>query len=88
MAAVNVSATVSTEIVGADYQRTLILITNTHATSNLHIAFGEAATTGHAYITAGGNMTLAGDRIAKCAINGFSSSGTIVANYSKLSAGS
>jgi len=88
MPAVVVSDATSTQIVAEDFQRTLVLISNSHATSKLHIAFGETATTDHAYVAAGGNMTLAGDRIAKCAINGLSSSGNITANYSKLSAGS
>ena len=88
MPAVTVSDATSTEIVGEDYQRTCVVISNSHASSNLHISFGVDATTDDAYIAPGGNMTLAGDRIAKCAINGLSSSGTIVAKFSKLSAGS
>lgn len=88
MAAVTVSAVTSTEIVAADYQRTVLVISNSHATSNLHIAFGEDATDEHAYIPAQGNMTLAGDRIAKCVINGLSSAGNLEAFYSQLSAGS
>ena len=88
MAAVTVPDSASTQIVAANYQRTALVITNTHATSNLHIAFGDTATTDHAYIPAGGNMTFAGDRIAKCQVNGISSSGDITAKYSQLSAGS
>ena len=87
MPAVSVLDSASTEIVAVDYYRNIVLITNSHATSKLHIAFGAAATTNDAYIPAGGNMTLAGDRIFKGAINGISSSGTITANYSKVSPG-
>lgn len=88
MPAVTVSATTSTEIVPADYSRVLVVITNTHATSKLYVAFGSDATANDAYIAAGGNMTLAGDRIFKGAINGLSSSGNLTAQYSKSSAGS
>ena len=88
MAAVTVSAVDSTEIVGVDYQRTVLVISNSHVTSYLHIAFGEDATDEHAYIPPQGNMTLAGDRIPKCAVNGLSSAGNLEAFYSKLSAGS
>lgn len=87
MPAVSVLATTSTEIVPVDYQRRLVLITNSDATAKCHIAFGTAATTNDAYIAAGGNMTLTGD-VYKGAINGLSSSGTITVNYSKSSAGS
>jgi len=87
MPAVNVLDSASTEIVSVDYNRTLVVLTNTDATAKCHIAFGEAATTNEAYISAGGNMTI-GDSRAKAAINGISSSGTIVVKYSKLSAGS
>jgi hypothetical protein len=88
MAAVTVPDSASTLIITANYQRTALVVSNTHSTSNLHIAFGEAATTDHAYVPAGGNMTFAGDRIAKCAIYGISSSGDITAKYSQLAAGS
>lgn len=88
MPAVNVSATTSTEIVPVDYTRTLVVLTNTDATAKCYINFGAAATSGEAYIAAGGNMTIsAGDSRCRCAINGLSSSGTITVNYSKLSAG-
>jgi len=87
MPAVTVSAVTSTEIVAVDYYRTLVVITNADATANLHINFGAAASTNEAYIAPGGNMTI-GDSRAKCAINGLSSSGSITAKYSKLSAGS
>jgi hypothetical protein len=87
MPAVSVSPSVSTEIVPEDYGRTCVVITNTHSSSNLHISFQEAATTDHAYIGPLGNMTLAGDGVPKCKINGISSSGAITANYSKLSSG-
>lgn len=86
MPAVNVSAVTSTEIVPIDYSRTLVVITNADTAANIHIAFGVAATTNDAYISPGGNMTI-GDSRCKTAINGISSSGTIVAKYSKLSAG-
>ena len=88
MALVTVPDDASTQIVAADYQRTVLVISNSHATSNLYIAFGEDATDEHAFIPALGNMTLAGDRIPKCLINGLSSSGNISALYSQLSAGS
>ena len=88
MAAVTVPDSASTQIVPANYQRTALLITNTHVSSNLHVAFGENATTNHAYIPPAGNMTFAGDRIAKCTINGISSSGNITVKYSQLAAGS
>ncbi len=87
MPAVSVSATTSTEIVPIDYQRTLVMISNTDSAANLHINFGASATTNEAYISPGGNMTI-GDSRCKAAINGLSSSGTITAKYSKLSAGS
>jgi len=87
MPAVNVSAVSSTEIVPVDYNRTLVVITNADASSNIHINFGAAATTNEAYIAPGGNMTI-GDSRCKAAINGLSSSGTVTAKYSKLSAGS
>ena len=88
MAAVTVPDDDTIEIVPENFQRTVLLITNTHATSNLYIAFGEDATAVHAYIPPQGNLTLAGDRIPKCAINGTSSSGDIEAHYSQLAAGS
>lgn len=87
MPAVSVLDSVSTEILAADYQRTIAVITNSHATSNLHISLGGTATTNDAYISPNGNMTIAGDRIFKGAINGISSSGTITAKYSKVSPG-
>jgi hypothetical protein len=86
MPAVSVSASVSTEIVPVDYARTLVVITNSDTAANIHIAFGIAATTNDAYIAPGGNMTI-GDSRCKAAINGLSSSGTVTAKYSKLSAG-
>jgi len=88
MPAVSIPDSASTQIVAADYTRTLIVISNSHATSNLHIAFGATATTNDAYIGPGGNMTITGDSRCLCQINGLSSSGTITAKYSKLSAGS
>lgn len=87
MPAVSVSAVTSTEIVPVDYDRTLVVVTNSDTAANLHINFGAAATTSEAYIAPGGNMTI-GDSRCKAAINGLSSSGTITAKYSKLSAGS
>lgn len=88
MPAVSVSPTTSTEIVAADYNRTLVIITNTEASggANCHIAFGAAATTNEAYIAPGGSLTI-GDSRCKAAINGLSSTGTITIKYSKLSAG-
>lgn len=87
MPAVSVLDSASTEIVAIDYNRTLVVISNSHATSKLHVAFGAAATTNDAYIPAGGSLTVTGERF-KAAINGISSSGTITANYSKFSGGS
>jgi hypothetical protein len=87
MPAVSVSPTTSTLIVAVDYDRTLVVISNADASANLHINFAAAATTNEAYISPGGNMTI-GDSRCKVAINGISSSGTITAKYSKLSAGS
>jgi hypothetical protein len=87
MPAVNVLDSASTEIVPVDYNRTLVVITNTDGSAKCHVSFGEDATTSHAYIGPGGNMTI-GDSRCKSAINGISSSGTLVAKYSKLSAGS
>lgn len=87
MPAVSVLASSSTEIVPIDFNRTLIVITNSDTAANCHIAFGIAATTNDAYIAPGGNMTI-GDSRCKAAINGISSSGTITIKYSKLSAGS
>jgi len=87
MPAITVSDATSTEIVSANYQRTVLVITNTHSSSNLYVAFGEDATSDHAYIPPTGNMTLAGDRIPKSTVNGLSSSGDITANYSQLAAG-
>ena len=84
MPAVNVSATVSTKIVPEDFYRTLVVITNADASAKLHINFGAEASTSEAYISPGGNMTI-GDSKCKSAINGISSSGTIVVKYSKLS---
>ena len=86
MPAINVSAVTSTEIVPADYNRLLIAIVNTHATSLLYINFGAIATTDEVYVPPGGNISI-GDSRAKCSINGLSSSGTIVAKYSQLSPG-
>ena len=86
MPAVNVSSASSTEIVPVDYNRTLVVVTNSDSSINIHIAFGEAATTNHAYIAPGGNMTI-GDSRCKAAINGIGASGTPIAKYSKLSAG-
>lgn len=83
MPAVSVSAVSSTEIVAADGIRNCVVITNPDTAANCHIAFGSAATTNDAFIAPGGNMTLAGDRIWKGAINGLSSSGTITIKYSK-----
>ena len=87
MATVSVSSLLSTEIVPENYNRNAVVITNTDITANLYIAFGEDATAGHAFIPPEGNLTFAGDRIAKCAINGLSSLGTIDVNYSTLNAG-
>ena len=87
MPAVSVSAVTSTEIVPVDYNRTLVVITNADTVSNLHINFGAAASANEAFIGPLGNMTL-GDSRCKAAINGLSSSGTITAKYSNLSAGS
>jgi len=87
MPAVSVSAVTSTEIVPIDYNRTVLVISNTDASAKCHLSFGGTATTNDAYIPAGGNLTLAGDRIFKGAINGLSSSGTITVNYSKASPG-
>lgn len=86
MPAVSVLATTSTEIVPVDYNRSLVFIVNTDTAANIHINFGIPVTTNEAYLSPGGNMTLTGER-AKCAINGISSSGTVIAKYSKLSAG-
>lgn len=83
MPAVVVSATVSTEIVAEDFKRSLVLLTNSDSTANLHISFGIVATTSDAFISPLGNMTVTGD-MCKCAINGLSSSGSITAKYSKL----
>ena len=87
MPAISVSPTTSTEIVAVDYNRTLVVITNADSSANLHINFGAAASTDEAFIGPLGNMTI-GDSRCKAAINGLSSSGTITAKYSKLSAGS
>lgn len=87
MPAVSIPDTTSTLLVVDDMFRTTLLISNSHATSNLHINFGGTATTNDAYLPAGGNMTLAGDRLFKGQINAISSSGTIVAKYSKGSPG-
>ena len=87
MPAVSVSSASSTEIVPVDYYRTLVVITNSDSAINIHIAFGEPATTSHAYISPGGNMTI-GDSRCRSAINGIGASGTPVAKFSKLSAGS
>lgn len=86
MPAVSVLATTSTQIVPESFYRTLVLITNSDATANLHIAFGSTASTNEGFISPLGNMTLTGER-CKCAINGISSSGTITAKYSVLNAG-
>ena len=86
MPAVTIPDSASTTLVAEDYQRTIVLISNSHASSNLHISFGGTATTNDAYVPPGGNMTL-GDSRCKCAINAISSSGDITAKYSKLSAG-
>lgn len=87
MPAVSVSAASSTIIVPVDYNRTLVVVTNADASANLHINFGAAASTDEAFIGPLGNMTI-GDSRCKAAINGISSSGTITAKYSTLSAGS
>jgi len=87
MASVTVPDSASTVIVAENFQRTLLLITNTHSSSNLHISFGEDATTDHAFIPPNGNMSLAGDRIPKCAVKGISSSGNITAKYTHLAPG-
>jgi len=87
MPAVSVTSSASTEIVPANYQRTLLLITNSDSSALLHIAFGEPATTSHAYISPGGNMTI-GDSRCRAAINGIASTGTLSAKYSELDAGS
>lgn len=85
MPAVSIPDSASTELVPTDYNRCLVVISNSHATSNLHISFGGTATTNDGYIAAGGNMTLGGDGIFKGPINAISSSGTITAKYSKSS---
>jgi len=85
--AVTVSPTDSTVIVAADYNRTALVISNADSSANCHISFGGVATTNDAYIAPGGNMTLAGDRIWKGAINGLSSSGSITIKYSSASPG-
>ena len=87
MPAVSVSPSVSTVIVPADGLRTILVITNTDETNNCYINFGGTATVDDAFIPAGGNMTIAGDRIWKGSINGLSSSGTITIKYSKASPG-
>lgn len=88
MPAVNVSPTTSTTIVAADYKRTMLVITNADSVANIHLSFGGTATTNDAFIPPQGNMTIAGDRIWKGAINGISSSGTVIAKYSAGSPGS
>lgn len=87
MPAVSVSSAASTTIVPVDYNRTIVVITNTDTSALLHINFGASATTNEAYIGPGGNMTI-GDSRCKAAINGIASTGTITAKYSTLSAGS
>lgn len=89
MPAVSVSAVTSTQIVAADYDRSILVITNTDGSANLHINFGATASTNESYIPPGGNMTISvPDNRVKCAVNGLSSSGTITAKYSKFSPGS
>lgn len=88
MPAVNVSAVTSTEIVPENYNRTLLALTNSDSSANLHITFGTTASTDDAFIPPLGNMTISGDTRCRCAINGISSSGTIVAKYSQLAMGS
>jgi len=87
MPAISVSAVTSTQIAPADYDRSLIVITNTDSAAKCYINFGGTASSGDAYISPGGNMTIAGDGLWKGAINGLSSSGTITVNYSKASPG-
>lgn len=87
MPSVSVSAVTSTQIVAPDYNRILIVITNSDATAKCHINFGGTATTNDAYIGPGGNMTIAGDHLWMGAINGISSSGTITVKYSSASPG-
>lgn len=87
MPAVSVSSVNSTQIVPADYDRTLLVITNTDLSAKCHINFASAASTSEAYIAPGGSLTI-GEGRCKTAINGLSSSGTITINYSNLSAGS
>lgn len=88
MPAVTIQSSGSTPLVSADYNRTLLVITNSDGTNNLHINFGGTATTSDAYISPGGNLTLAGDRIWYGAINAIASASTIVAKYSSASPGS
>lgn len=86
MPAVSVGAT-STSIVAANYNRRLLLISNTDSTNNVHLSFGTtSATTNEGYIPAGGNLTLTGDA-CKSAVNGIASSGTITVKYSEFAPG-
>lgn len=87
MPAVTIQSSGSTPLVAADYRRTLLVVTNSDSTNNLHINFGGTATTNDAFIAPGGNMTLAGDRIWHGAINAIASAATIVAKYSSASPG-
>lgn len=86
MPAVSIT-TNSAELIPVNYNRTALMITNSDSTNNLHVVFGGTATTNDAYIPPGGNMTLAGDRIWKGAINAIASAGTITAKYSEASPG-
>lgn len=87
MPAVTIPDSASTAILVANYDRTLLAITNSHATSNLHFSFGGTATTDDAFIAAKGTLTLSGERVYKGAINAISSSGDITVKYSVLNAG-
>lgn len=88
MPAVSIPSTGSTLLLAADYNRGMVVITNSDSTNNLHISFGGVASTNDAYISPGGNMTLAGREIYKGVINAVASASTITAKYSGSSPGS
>lgn len=83
MPAVSIDGTGGT-IVSENYSRLGIIISNSHATSNLHLTFdGTTATTNEAYIPPGGSLSVSDYRM-KHKINGISSSGTITVKYSEI----
>jgi len=86
MPAVSVT-TSSTEIVAEAYARTLVLIKNTATTGRCYIEFGSAATTTNWFLGPGETFIDSPMRIGKAAINGITSTGMVVMQFTEVKQG-